>query len=980
MTGSEDGNVPKMGKYRLLSELGRGGMGVVYLAEDTRLCRRVALKVLHPALMLDSGFVKGFVSEAQAIASMTHPGIVRVHAFEEIEGKNLIDMEYVDGKSLDKIIARGSLNTEEALGIVVHILEALAACHLRGMVHRDIKPANILVAYDGRVLLSDFGLAMSVGLASVSAASSSCFIGTPKYAPPESWDKATPSPAGDVYSAGLVLLELLAGETPFDGDSPLEIMRKIVDPAPIPVRELLPDISEELAALLTAMLDAEPRYRPADAGAALERLRETEEAVDLPEDGAETLRITPPKIPHRLVRIARRTNRWPVLTVPVIFLVLAGLLWFVPSPGPDDLESTVEAGQAAPPPDVTPPVSPDVDRLAVVGKHLVFTAFAGDWRTLWSFDTTTGTVVPIWPELALGPEDTVFEDGGQPAQAAIVGVLRTQTDGMRLFRTDGTPAGTYVLAYAPSIQANRMELLEAREGTVWFSRIAGDNTFGLWYTDGTIEGTRHRWGDVSAPIVTGVRTTPLGAQYFASHTDGSLYYWPKNAPEPHSLWPELSATSYMGEFINVGERVLAEAGDRSNGRELWAGGPEAQSLHLIKEFVAGPHNGLNGPQFTSFRDGVVLAANTPELGRELWFTDGTAAGTRLISDINRGPMDSSPYRFNESGGLLYFSALTAENGQELWVTDGMTAGTHMVTDVRPGVASSNPYAFCPFKDGLLFTADDGVHGEELWFSDGTAEGTRLVRDCMPGQEQGAAHGTLLIGERAYFGADHPTFGRVLWESDGTPEGTKPCFEALAAQRAPQPGTSPWAYLGDRIIIVNTTADYGSELWVTDPEKVTSTLLRDIYPGPKGRTPHAFQVFDDHLYVAANDGIHGTELWRSDGTRDGTALVYDAYTGSESGAPRELTHWGDGRLAFTARIDRSNNIQGNAILYIDKGTDQPQIAGGTTGRGPHWIPKDLTDGGEWLLFSTQSSDGQTILWRTNGSHTEALPAHGLGEAP
>lgn len=196
MIATNKSELTRVGKYRILRELGRGGMGVVYLAEDTRLQREVALKLLHPALTLDRGFVDRFATEARAIAALTHPGIVRVHAFEEVDGCHLIDMEYVDGRSLDQVIARGPVSGKDTLNIIARVLEALAACHARGMVHRDIKPSNILIGYDGRILLSDFGLAMSFALASTSGATSSCFIGTPKYAPPESWDRVLPSPAG----------------------------------------------------------------------------------------------------------------------------------------------------------------------------------------------------------------------------------------------------------------------------------------------------------------------------------------------------------------------------------------------------------------------------------------------------------------------------------------------------------------------------------------------------------------------------------------------------------------------------------------------------------------------------------------------------------------------------------------------------------------------------------------------------------------
>lgn len=979
--------IARVGKYRLIRELGRGGMGVVYLAEDSRLLREVALKVLHPALTLDTEFVTRFASEAQAIAALTHPGIVRVHAFEEVDGSHLIDMEYIDGRSLDHVLARGPLGCSDALDIVARVLEALAACHTRGMVHRDIKPSNILIAYDGRVLLSDFGLAMSCAFASVSAATSSCFIGTPKYASPESWDKAKPTPTGDVYSAGLVLLELLAGRTPFDGDSPLEIMRKTVAAARVPVREYVPQASDELVALLEDMLEAIPAKRPADATVALARLRATAEFAALPEGGAVTMRITPPAIRPKRKPAASRRRTWLIATTAAIVLA-AGLVWRF-QPGPDNAsQTTASVGDVpaptspeAPSEPVPPPpvVSPNAGELAVVGDYVVFSGNTRTWRTLWSCNISTKAVAPVWPELTLGPSDSVFKDGGLPVACGIVGVVRSQAGGISLFRTDGTPEGTVVLAYAASTEANRIELLGARDGLVYFNRIGGDETFGLWETDGTVEGTRHRWGDATTPIVTQLQVAPSGGLYFASHTNGTIYSWPKGGAEPFPLWPAWSVDAFMGDIITLGDRVLADASSGiEDGRELWFADPTPGSLRKLRDIFPGNDDGAADPHFARFRDGVVFVGKTPGQGRELWFTDGTEAGTRLVFDINPGPMDSGPYRFTESGGLVYFSALSAQYGQELWVSDGTSEGTRRLTDINPGVGSTDPFAFCAFKGGLLFTPNDPTIGDELWFSEGTPEGTNLLYECVPGPAPSGPHGTQVIGDRAVFGADHPQFGRVLWVTDGTPEGTHTLFERLEAERSPLPEAAPWVAFGGHIYMANTSADHGTELWATDPDSAQSRLVRDIYPGPKGSNPHAFQEFNGYVYFAADDGIHGIELWRTDGTQDGTGLVYDAAGGAASGAPHDLTPWGTARLAFVAD---SGGKRGQGIFYCEIGTEGVRLAGGTDERGPQWKPMSLTDGGEsWLVFSTQNAAGQTILWRTNGNVTQGLPALGRGATP
>jgi len=967
-------------------------MGVVYLAEDSRLRRQVALKVLHPALTLDTEFVSRFASEARAIATLTHPGIVGVHAFEEVGGSHLIDMEYIEGRSLDKLLARGPVGTADAINIAARVLEALGACHARSMVHRDIKPSNILIATDGRVLLSDFGLAMSFALASASAASSSCFIGTPKYAPPESWDKTPVSPAGDVYSTGLVILELLAGKTPFDGDTPLEIMRKSIQASVIPVRQLLPQISDGLAGLLEGMLAPDPSDRPSDAGIALQWLRETPEFAELPDDARDTMRITPPRALRVRSRLRSHRGRWLLLAVFAVLMPIIGLLW-QRAGEPDTTTQPLEisTGHQDESPRLSD-ISPDINDICVVGDSVVFVGNAGEWRTLWGQDKESGKAVPLWPTLSLGPKDgiyTVF-----PVEHGAVAVLRMESDGLFLFRTDGTADGTIVLAYAESAQANRIEVLGANDGKAYFNRIGGDDTFGLWETDGTIAGTRHRWGDWTTPVVSALRFSQSGGFYFSSHTNSTLYFWPKGAEEPFLLWPEFGSGTAMGDIISLGENILAAASSLSNdeGVELWMGTPEPGSLREFHVFTPGPENGFERAEFGRYANGVVFAARVPGFGRELWYSDGTEKGTCLIYDINPGTMGSNPYRFTESGGLLYFSAQTAGEGQELWVSDGTGEGTHLLTRCSPGLESSDPYAFCAFNGGLLFTPHDPVLGEELWFTDGTPEGTRLLFDCMPGPESGSPHGTVVFHDRAIFGANHPEFGRVLWETDGTPEGTRPMFTSLQGEPTPAPRAAPWTYFRGQVYIVKNTAETGAELWVSAPASDESMLLRDIHPGPQGSNPREFFPFNDYLYFVADDGLHGVELWRTDGTQSGTALFYDSRPGRESGNPTEFVRWGDNSFAFTAL---GTPDRGYGIFYYEFVTQGIGIAGGTDERGPYWRPTALAvyndpeydvkgdaalDREGWLHFSTQNAAGYTTLWRTDGRKTVRIPTLGRVDQP
>lgn len=293
------------GKYLILHELGRGGMGVVYLAEDALLGRRVALKILRAALSEDAEFVARFRREARAIANLSHPNIISIHSLEEVEGRIAIDMEFAEGGSLQELLDR-RMPPIEAVRIIRDVLDALATCHARGLIHRDVKPSNVLLATDGRALLADFGLATAgaeiMQEAIQATASTSFVLGTPRYAPLEAWDGASPSPAWDVYSVGIMLYEALSGGPAVTGGTPLSIIKELLR-HPLPrIEEVAPGLSHELAELVRRMTARDVAERPPDARAALAALMETPEGKALGKTPAATPR-------HR----RRRGWSWRVL-------------------------------------------------------------------------------------------------------------------------------------------------------------------------------------------------------------------------------------------------------------------------------------------------------------------------------------------------------------------------------------------------------------------------------------------------------------------------------------------------------------------------------------------------------------------------------------------------------------------------------------------------------------------------------------------
>jgi tRNA A-37 threonylcarbamoyl transferase component Bud32 len=350
------------GRYRLDEELARGGMAVVWIAEDPLLSRRVAVKLLLPQLAADHALRTRFRNEAIAAAKLTHPGSVATYDTGDDDGLAYIVMELVEGKTLRSIIdQRDRLPVREAVDITSQVADALEHAHRQGLVHRDIKPANVLVQADGRVKVTDFGIAKAAGGDDLTRTGT--VVGTARYLAPEQVNGSHVDSRADVYALGLLLYEMLTGKPPFAADTDMATAVARLTNAPAPVRASRPEISRGLEDVVARSLARDPDYRYQSARAFKDALSSSDDDPTGPLEAPTAVAPrpaprtsarpasppagTPPTAvaqrpaPPRPPRAPRSGRRWPWLLLILALLAAGGIAAFAVSnlTGGDDSSS-----------------------------------------------------------------------------------------------------------------------------------------------------------------------------------------------------------------------------------------------------------------------------------------------------------------------------------------------------------------------------------------------------------------------------------------------------------------------------------------------------------------------------------------------------------------------------------------------------------------------------------------------------------------
>ena len=373
-------------RYRIQRRLARGGMATVYLAQDERLDRPVALKIMHPHLAESADFVARFRREARSAARIIHPGVVSVFDQGVIHGQGFLVMEFIDGPNLRTLLNQeGALSIRRTLQILHDVLDALRAAHRVGVIHRDIKPENVLMPADPPARVTDFGLARAASEVSMSTTGS--MLGTIAYIAPEIALAGAIDERTDLYSVGIMAYEMLTGSVPWEGEPALQIAQHhVLDTVPEPSRTL-PWIPREIDDLIASLTARDPLERPADAAEALDQLARVQAAIPA-ELGRRRAEVAP-KAP------ARATGETPAATSPL----------------PEPLPATSQAVVRAHGPESQPPAKAKkrrrIGRIIAVLVLLAIIGTGGGWW--WWTEYGPGSYITM-PQTALRSASAVESD------------------------------------------------------------------------------------------------------------------------------------------------------------------------------------------------------------------------------------------------------------------------------------------------------------------------------------------------------------------------------------------------------------------------------------------------------------------------------------------------------------------------------------------------------------------------------------------
>ncbi len=419
----------------------------------------------------------------------------------------------------------------------------------------------------------------------------------------------------------------------------------------------------------------------------------------------------------------------------------------------------------------------------------------------------------------------------------------------------------------------------------------------------------------------------------------------------------------------AGNKVLFVADDGTHGLELWVTDGTTAGTTMVKDIRPGSSPGivLNASRrrvLTAVGNDVYFVADDGVTGAELWRSDGTPAGTRLVIDLAPGAASAGIHEIASAGNRVFFNGRSGSNN--FWATDGTAAGT-----IPLGAFYAAPYALTALGNTMFFVASQAGVDYEPWKSDGTAAGTVLVKDIHPTGSSYPA-GFTPFGSRMFFVADDGTHGLEPWISDGTPAGTTLLRDVAPGAASSMPGNylQEWVVLGGRVVFGAHDGASGAEPWVSDGTTNGTTLLRDVRPGAGSSLAlSGFSIWrraqgdGARAWFAADDGVAGRELWTTDGTTAGTVLAADLIAGGGSSSPARIVTDGSGGALVLADSPTAG------ALWRATATGASLISTAAS-RAPHFSrdsnAREFTPLGSRLLFAADDGTTGHELWGTDGT--------------
>jgi ELWxxDGT repeat protein len=436
------------------------------------------------------------------------------------------------------------------------------------------------------------------------------------------------------------------------------------------------------------------------------------------------------------------------------------------------------------------------------------------------------------------PEDKFREplaEKGRTMSRLFTSITLLALSAASLIARVNSPEDISLAASSPSVSAGRAVTFNNRAYIVVDDGVHGEE---LWSTDGTNAGT---------VLVRDINPGPAGSSIFG--------------------------------LTIVGSSLFFSADDGAHGWELWRSDGTPQGTVLVKDIAPGADTSLPS-DFAAVNNVLYFSAIHPSTGRELWKSDGSAANTVLVADLMPGSSGSDPTEVTVAGSNIFFSAdaptrrhrRTTFIGRELWKTNGTAAGTVLVKDIWAGFSSSSPGGLIALGGRLFFTASTPTTGGELWRSDGTNAGTVLVKDITAGSSSSSFGHMRLHNGRLFFNANGQ-----LWKSDGTTQGTTPATDFAPGLPQGRSIFADFVVLGSRIVFT-TFSTNGTELWSTSGVAGSTQFLRLMIPSDQAfvEIQRLFLATGSRFFFNAFDHATGTELYATDGTPAGTRLVRDFF--------------------------------------------------------------------------------------------------------